>query len=129
MGVPRCPFRTLSPEPPSPAGPSRRNGFPPFSCHHRPLDRALDLREAVGPVLGAMARHMGMVRGTIALLNRETRQITIEAAYGLSASQQERGRYRLGEGGPGRVARPEALGLTRAKKLSQNCGTPALGRA
>jgi len=65
------------------------------------LDRALDLREAVGPVLGAMARHMGMVRGTIALLNREMRQITIEAAYGLSASQQERGRYRLGEGGPG----------------------------
>jgi Nif-specific regulatory protein len=67
------------------------------------LDRILDLRGAVGPVLQAMARHMGMLRGTIALLNRDTGEITIEAAYGLSASQQDRGRYRLGEGVTGKV--------------------------
>jgi Nif-specific regulatory protein len=67
------------------------------------LDRVLDLRDAVGPVLQAMAKHMGMVRGTIALLNRESGEISIEAAYGLSASQQERGRYRLGEGVTGKV--------------------------
>ncbi|MBE3123394.1 MAG: sigma 54-interacting transcriptional regulator [Planctomycetes bacterium] len=76
------------------------------------LDRILDLREAVGPVLAAMARHMGMLRGTIALLNRETGEITIEAAYGLSTSQQERGRYKLGEGVTGKVVatgRPAAV--------------------
>jgi Nif-specific regulatory protein len=67
------------------------------------LDRILDLRDAVGPVLQAMARHMGMLRGTIVLLNRETHEITIEAAYGLSTSQQERGRYKLGEGVTGKV--------------------------
>jgi Nif-specific regulatory protein len=67
------------------------------------LDRVLDVRDAVGPVLQAMARHMGMVRGTIALLNPETREIFIEAAYGLSPRQQERGRYKLGEGVTGKV--------------------------
>jgi len=67
------------------------------------LDRIPDLRDAVGPVLPAMARHMGMLRGTIVLLNRETGEITIEAAYGLSTSQQERGRYKLGEGVTGKV--------------------------
>jgi Nif-specific regulatory protein len=46
---------------------------------------------------------MGMTRGTLTLLNRETGEIFIEAAYGLSDSQQERGRYRLGEGITGKV--------------------------
>jgi Nif-specific regulatory protein len=67
------------------------------------LDRVLDLRDTVGPVLRAMAQHAGMLRGTIALLNRETGEISIEAAYGLSNSQRERGRYRLGEGVTGKV--------------------------
>ena len=90
-----------------------RAGAPPFKREVRELallfeisqtlDRILDLRDAVGPVLQAMARHMGMLRGTIVLLNRETHEITIEAAYGLSTSQQERGRYKLGEGVTGKV--------------------------
>ncbi|MCX5676387.1 MAG: GAF domain-containing protein, partial [Planctomycetota bacterium] len=87
------------------------------------LDRVLDLRDAVGPVLGAMARHMGMLRGTIALLNRETGEITIEAAYGLSTSQQERGRYRLGEGVTGKVVatgRPAAVPRIRQEPLFLN---------
>jgi len=67
------------------------------------LDRVLDLRDAVAPILQAMAKHMGMLRGTIALLNPETGEISIEAAYGLSTSQQERGRYKLGEGVTGKV--------------------------
>ena len=67
------------------------------------MDRALDLRKAVGPVLEAMAKYAGMLRGTITLLNRETGEIFIEAAYGLSDSQRERGRYKLGEGVTGKV--------------------------
>jgi len=67
------------------------------------LDRSIDLRDVVNPVLQAIAKHMGMVRGTLTLLNRETNEILIEAAYGLSASQRERGRYRLGEGVTGKV--------------------------
>ena len=67
------------------------------------LDRTLDLREAVGPVIDAMAAHMGTVRGTLALINRQTGEISIDAAHGLSESQKERGRYRVGEGVTGKV--------------------------
>ncbi len=67
------------------------------------LDRSLDLRDVMGPVLSSMSKHMGMVRGTITLLNRGTGEIMIEAAHGLSAKQRERGRYRLGEGVTGKV--------------------------
>ncbi len=67
------------------------------------LDRSMDIRDVVEPVLEAMAQHMGMLRGTLTLLNRETGEIFIEAAYGLSNTQKERGRYRLGEGVTGKV--------------------------
>ena len=67
------------------------------------LDQSIDLREVVGPVLDAMARHMGMMHGTLTLLNRETGEITIEGAHGLSASQLQRGHYRKGEGVTGKV--------------------------
>ncbi|MCB2225116.1 MAG: nif-specific transcriptional activator NifA [Desulfarculaceae bacterium] len=67
------------------------------------LERSMDLRDVVAPVLELMANHMGMMRGTITLLNRETGEIMIEAAHGLSAKQRERGRYQLGEGVTGQV--------------------------
>ncbi len=67
------------------------------------LGNSLDLREVSGPLLNSLAEEMGMTRGTLTLLNRETGEIFIEAAYGLSDSQQERGRYRLGEGITGKV--------------------------
>ncbi|MFW6163612.1 MAG: nif-specific transcriptional activator NifA [Planctomycetota bacterium] len=67
------------------------------------LARSLDLREVAGPVLEAVATHMGMARGTLTLLNRDTGEISIEAAHGLSTSQRQRGRYQLGEGVTGRV--------------------------
>jgi Nif-specific regulatory protein len=69
----------------------------------RALDRSLDLREVMGPVLDAMAEAMGMVRGTVTLLNRETGEIFIEAAHGMSAKQRQRGRYKTGEGVIGKV--------------------------
>ena len=67
------------------------------------LERSMDLRDVVGSVLDAMAKNVGMLRGTITLLNRDTGEIFIEAAHGLSAKQRERGRYQLGEGITGRV--------------------------
>jgi Nif-specific regulatory protein len=67
------------------------------------LDSAVDVRDVVGPVLKAMSRHMGMSRGTLTLLNRETGEIVIEAAHGLSTGEQDRGRYKLGEGITGQV--------------------------
>ncbi|HUU43589.1 MAG TPA: sigma 54-interacting transcriptional regulator, partial [Planctomycetota bacterium] len=67
------------------------------------LDRSLDLRDVAHPVLTLLARRMGMVRGTLTLLNRKTGEISIEAAYGLSETQRRRGKYVLGEGVTGRV--------------------------
>ena len=69
----------------------------------RTLDQSMDLREVVGPVLRALAEHLGMTRGTLTLLDRQTGELRIESAYGLSPSQRERGRYRMGEGITGRV--------------------------
>lgn len=67
------------------------------------LDRTMDLREAVNPVLKTIATYMGMVRGTLTLLNRQTGEISIDVAFGLSPTQQKRGKYRLGEGVTGKV--------------------------
>ncbi|MBI4556188.1 MAG: nif-specific transcriptional activator NifA [Candidatus Hydrogenedentes bacterium] len=67
------------------------------------LDRSMDIRDAVGSVLDAIAKYTGMVRGTLTLLNRDTGEMYIEAAHGLSAAQRERGRYRPGEGVTGQV--------------------------
>lgn len=67
------------------------------------LDQSVDLRDVVNPVLKAMSKHMGMVRGTLTLLNKENGELFIETAYGLSQSQKERGRYKLGEGVTGKV--------------------------
>jgi len=67
------------------------------------LDASLDLRDVLGPVLNALAARMGVARSTLTLVNKETGELSIAAAHGLSASQQERGRYRPGEGVTGRV--------------------------
>ncbi len=67
------------------------------------LSESMDLREVVGPLLETLAEHMGMKRATLTLLNRETGEIFIEQAHGLSTSQMRRGRYRVGEGVTGKV--------------------------
>jgi Nif-specific regulatory protein len=69
------------------------------------LDQSMDLRETVGPVLEAISRNMGMIRGTLTLLNRESGEIYIEAARDLSDRQKERGRYKPGEGVTGTVVK------------------------
>ena len=93
------------------------------------LDESLDLREVAGPVLKAISTHTGMLRGMLTLLNRETGEISIEAATGLSRGQKERGKYRLGEGVTGKVVEtgkplivpriseePQFLDRTRSRK-------------
>jgi len=67
------------------------------------LDRSMDLDQVISPVLEAIAEHMDMHRGTVTLLNRQTGEIRISAAYGLTGEEQAKGRYRLGEGITGRV--------------------------
>jgi Nif-specific regulatory protein len=67
------------------------------------LESSLDLRNVVEPVLEVITRSLGLMFATLTLLNRQTGEISIEAAYGLSPSQQRRGKYKLGEGITGTV--------------------------
>jgi Nif-specific regulatory protein len=71
----------------------------------RTLDMSIDLKDVLGPVLEKMAHHMSMLRGTITILDRKTGEIFVDEAYGLSESQKERGRYKIGEGVTGMVVR------------------------
>jgi Nif-specific regulatory protein len=69
----------------------------------RTLDKHVDLRAALGPVLSLLEVRARLHRGMITLLNRTTGLLKIEEAYGLSPEEKERGVYRLGEGLVGRV--------------------------
>ncbi len=67
------------------------------------LNSSNDMHEVIGHVLKVMAERMGMLRGTLTILNRKSGEILIEHAYGLSQKEQMRGKYKLGEGVTGRV--------------------------
>ena len=67
------------------------------------LDQSLDLREVVNPVLEAISEKLDMQCATLTLLNRQSGDIMIEAAHGLSEQEASRGRYKLGEGVTGQV--------------------------
>lgn len=65
------------------------------------LVRERNVRVLLQKVLGILERRMGMLRGTITLLEGD--ELVIEASIGLDADEQALGRYRLGEGVTGRV--------------------------
>ena len=96
------------------------------------IERTMDISGELGAVLASIANHTGMLRGTLTLLNRETGEISIETAHGLSEKQLERGRYRPGEGVTGMVVQtgrpmvipkiseePLFLNRTRARNLAK----------
>ncbi|HNY16063.1 MAG TPA: sigma 54-interacting transcriptional regulator [Treponemataceae bacterium] len=67
------------------------------------LAETLDVKEVLTDVLATIARHIGILRGTITILNRNNDDIAIEEAWGYDAKEIERGHYRPGEGITGRV--------------------------
>ncbi len=69
----------------------------------RTLDRHVDLRDALGPVLELLETRAGLARGMVTLLDRAEGVLRVEEARGYSAEEVLRGRYRLGEGIVGRV--------------------------
>ena len=69
------------------------------------LERSLDVREIVNPIMDTMTTHLGLKHATITLLNRKTNDILIDASHGLTPQQAQRGRYKLGEGVTGQVIR------------------------
>ncbi len=67
------------------------------------LYSTLDPKKSLWEVLRYIAENLGMERGSITILDRDTKDIHIEVAYGLTPEQMERGRYSLGEGVTGKV--------------------------
>ena len=69
------------------------------------LDRTPDLRAVLGQVLEEMSLFKGIMRCNVTLLDRETGDIAIETAFGLTEAQRRRGRYKFGEGITAKVAK------------------------
>jgi len=62
-----------------------------------------DLMKSIHSILRLLSELLGMKRGTLTLYHPGTKELRIEAAYGLTKEQQKKGRYGLGEGITGRV--------------------------
>ncbi|NCB02805.1 MAG: GAF domain-containing protein, partial [Spirochaetia bacterium] len=69
------------------------------------LDESEDIIGILTPILVSISHHTPMVRGAITLLNRDTKEILIEAAYGFTQTQKRKGRYLIGEGITGIVVK------------------------
>jgi Nif-specific regulatory protein len=67
------------------------------------LGTALDPSSFFEEVMKVLADQLGMVRGTLVLLDRETNSLRIAAAHGLRKEEKELGEYAVGEGVTGRV--------------------------
>lgn len=97
------------------------------------LDESRDLHEIISPIFERLSERLGMKHGTLALLNRETNEITIETSVHLTENQQKKTTYKPGEGITGGViqsgtpivvkdikASPEFLDKTRQKRVRGN---------
>lgn len=71
----------------------------------RALQEGPNLQEMVRPVLKQMAESLGLYRGTVRILNRETGQILIDEAFGLTSEEMAADRIQLGEGVIGQVVK------------------------
>ncbi len=68
------------------------------------LAGSVNLHAGLSGVLEVLARRCGAVRGTVALVDEQTRELQIRASIGLSREGQQ-ARYRVGEGITGTVAK------------------------
>jgi len=69
------------------------------------VETALDPSSFFEHVMQVVAKDLGMVRGTLVLLDRVTNKLRIAAAHGLSAKERARGQYAIGEGITGHVVK------------------------
>ena len=53
------------------------------------LETSLELREVIRPALKKLATQMGLQRGTVTIINRETSEMTVDEAYGQPEEKAE----------------------------------------
>jgi Nif-specific regulatory protein len=67
------------------------------------LNSSFDLEKNLSRVMRVLGEFLEMERGSVFLLDHDTKELKIVAAHGLTKEQIERGKYRIGEGIVGRV--------------------------
>ena len=67
------------------------------------ITSSLDLETVTQSILNILHEHLGMERGTISLLDSQSKELSIEVATGLDLEEIKRGRYKIGEGITGKV--------------------------
>ncbi|MGH7410360.1 MAG: helix-turn-helix domain-containing protein [Candidatus Methylomirabilis sp.] len=67
------------------------------------LGERIDLPKALTATLRILNLFMGMTKGAMCLYDRTRRELSIEAAFGLTDEERRRGHYRIGEGITGKV--------------------------
>ncbi len=67
------------------------------------LQKGENMQAALSPIIKHTVQSMEMLQGAITLLNRHSKEISIEASYGLSEASAEKIKYKVGEGITGRV--------------------------
>ena len=67
------------------------------------LGASRDLSETFQQIMEILASRFGMERGTLTLLDRDTKELMIRVAHGLTEEEIGRGKYKIGEGITGKV--------------------------
>src|SRR3989338_697989 len=67
------------------------------------LNSSLNLEVTLKSILDVLHKHMGMERGTIALLDEKANELSIQVAHGMPPEAMKRGKYKIGEGITGKV--------------------------
>ena len=68
------------------------------------IGSSFDCQKVFPEILNTFHFRLGMNRGTITLLNPNTRELEIQAAHGMTEEEIGRGKYLIGEGITGKVA-------------------------
>jgi Nif-specific regulatory protein len=69
------------------------------------LGSSFELEKNLTHTMRVLSNFLGMKRGTVTLLDPETKELMIVAAYGLTREEIQRGKYRIGEGIVGKVVK------------------------
>lgn len=69
------------------------------------LGSSFNLEKNLYHAMRVLSDFLGMRRGTVTLLDPETKEMKIVAAYGLTRDEIQRGKYRIGEGIVGKVVK------------------------
>ena len=67
------------------------------------LERSIDLKQVMQPIIDIITDKMRLVRGAIAMVDKYSGEISIDVASGLSSRQKTKGIYQIGEGITGTV--------------------------